>query len=407
MLPLSVILELRTGAEFCHERHSNISVLFSHVVDFDSITSSLSPNEVITLLNQIFSKFDQLTDEYGVYKVETIGDVYLVCAGLPQPRTDHANALAHVAVSMMESLPDFQSEERIAILDPVQLKIGIHSGPVIAGVVGMKYPRFRLMGDTVNTASRMSSTCHAGDIQLTPSAFHQLHPEEFIVQYRGLIDVKGKGRLKTYLVKGRVAKIDALCELKSGGTTRGGGNKEGMAHIVSSPAVHVEGTGVASYIAQPRTPNQGANGVKLLQPAATTHVAGIESGTPIAVVSDGSTPHAAHNNNNNVASSKQFSAGQVAKWTDGRGDSPVVGLPAAHNQQQHLGGSVRVTDDAAASGAAPISSSGVTVMETPTESIPRDWGIAAAAASAASSDAPAGAASSMPAPSPQAAVRER
>lgn len=103
----------------------------------------MSPNEVIGLLNQIFSRFDAITDEYGVYKVETIGDVYLVSAGVPEPRVDHANALAHVAVSMMEALPQFQSEERAL---PVQLKIGIHSGPVIAGVVGMKYPRFRLMG---------------------------------------------------------------------------------------------------------------------------------------------------------------------------------------------------------------------------------------------------------------------
>lgn len=131
MLPASVIAELRTGAEFMHERHSNISVLFSHICDFDEHTSSMSPAEVIGLLNRVFSRFDQITDEWGVYKVETIGDVYLISAGVPEPMLDHANALAHVAVSMMEALPEFQSEERLL---PVQLKIGIHSGPVIAGV---------------------------------------------------------------------------------------------------------------------------------------------------------------------------------------------------------------------------------------------------------------------------------
>ena len=99
-----------------------------------------------------------------------IGDVYLVSAGVPEPREDHATALAHVAVSMMEALPEFQSEDRQL---PVQLKVGIHSGPVIAGVVGMKYPRFRLMGDTVNVSARMSTTCNAGDIQVSPMTFHQ------------------------------------------------------------------------------------------------------------------------------------------------------------------------------------------------------------------------------------------
>jgi len=131
MLPASVIAELRSGAEFMHERHSNISVLFSHICDFDEHTSSMSPAEVIGLLNRVFSRFDQITDEWGVYKVETIGDVYLISAGVPEPMVDHANVLTHVAVSMMEALPEFQSEERLL---PVQLKIGIHSGPVIAGV---------------------------------------------------------------------------------------------------------------------------------------------------------------------------------------------------------------------------------------------------------------------------------
>jgi class 3 adenylate cyclase len=352
MLPLSVIQELRTGAEFCHERHSNISVLFSHICDFDAITSSATPNEVIGLLNQIFSRFDQLTDEYGVYKVETIGDVYLVSAGVPEPRPDHANALAHLAVSMMESLPEFQSEERAI---PVQLKIGIHSGPVIAGVVGLKYPRFRLMGDTVNTASRMSSTCHAGDIQVTPSAFHQLHPEEFIIQYRGLIPVKGKGKLKTYLIKGRVAKIDALCELKSATTGVIRTNKEGMAHIISSPAVHVEGTGEGMFIPGPRTPATPATPGVLLHNANAQHTTntkqmnGGHSDTllsPVAGINGNSLTPAATTRNYVVGGSKQFSQAQIAKWTDGSGDNntPVAGSNQTQLQQVH-GSSVRVTDD--------------------------------------------------------------
>ena len=201
-------------------------------------------------------------------------------AGVPEPRVDHANALAHVAVSMMEALPEFQSEERAL---PVQLKIGIHSGAVIAGVVGMKYPRFRLMGDTVNTASRMSSTCNAGDIQLTPMCFHQLHPDEFVVQYRGEIQVKGKGLMKTYLVRGRVAKPGMA-------TTAAATDQTASVRGLTSPGGAVAGA---------------SSGVGDLTGLQTIHA-------PNSVRSPAS-----------MLAGKTFSAAQIAQWTDGQGDQPA------------------------------------------------------------------------------------
>ena len=201
MLPLRVISELRTARAFVYERHSDVSVLFSHVHEFDHVTAELAARQVVELLNGLFSRFDLLTDLLGVYKVETIGDVYLVSGGVPDRLERHACVLALLALCMMEEMrllsDSLQDELRHLRL---RLRVGLHSGPVIAGVVGVKYPRFRLMGDTINTASRMSTTCQPSQIQLSRATFQQLS-DRFVCRYNGRINVKGKGQMETYLLR--------------------------------------------------------------------------------------------------------------------------------------------------------------------------------------------------------------
>ena len=203
MLPVRVISDLRDARGFVYEHHDTVTVLFSHIHEFDAHTATLEPKAVVELLNSLFSRFDHLTDCFGVYKVETIGDVYLVSGGVPDAMQKHASIVALLSLAMMEEMTKLSTS--LAQTDPqlgqrtLQLRIGIHSGSVIAGVVGMKYPRYRLMGDTVNTASRMSTTCSANDIQLSKATFERLGPE-FVCRYHGPTFIKGKGLMDTYLL---------------------------------------------------------------------------------------------------------------------------------------------------------------------------------------------------------------
>ena len=195
MLPVRVIAELRVAkSAFVYEYHRSVSVLFSHIHHFDQHTATLEATAVVELLNSLFSRFDHLTTVFGVYKVETIGDVYLVSGGVPDALEPHASILALLALAMMGETSRFLASRQL------QLRIGVHSGNVIAGVVGMKYPRYRLMGDTVNTASRMSTTCQANQIQISKPTFSLLSPD-FLCLYHGPRLIKGKGPMDTYLLK--------------------------------------------------------------------------------------------------------------------------------------------------------------------------------------------------------------
>ena len=256
MLPLSIIHKLRGGAEYVYEKYERVSVLFSHIDDFDLHTASMQPIQLVRTLNKLFSLFDALTDEHRVYKVETIGDVFLVSSGCPaeHARDDHASALCVLAVDMMAVVKAFKvrhdetrrtsirlmntvpqlfsrpsvsgslDDDRTGLSLPsnysssssssataasssrlshssLDLRIGINTGPVIAGVVGVKYPRYRLMGDTINTASRMSTTCERGEIQLSAATYGELNAADFVCQQRSRVEVKGKGLMQTYILK--------------------------------------------------------------------------------------------------------------------------------------------------------------------------------------------------------------
>lgn len=186
MLPLPVIEKLRLGAQFVFEYHGEITVLFSHLHDFDSHTAHLRPHDLIALLNHVFSRFDAITDQFGVYKVETIGDVYLISAGAPEPIHQHAAVCTRVALTMRQGMDEIRKAVTGTVIgqENIELQVGLHSGSVIAGVVGLKYPRYRLMGDTVNTASRMSTTCPPSHIQLSMATYQRL-PASFTCQCRG------------------------------------------------------------------------------------------------------------------------------------------------------------------------------------------------------------------------------
>ena len=230
MLPVRVIAELRHAkSAFVYEHHRSVSVLFSHIHQFDQHTATLEATAVVELLNDLFSRFDLLTDMFGVYKVETIGDVYLVSCGVPDALEPHASVCCLLALAMMEETSRLLASRRL------QLRIGVHSGDVIAGVVGMKYPRYRLMGDTVNTASRMSTTCDANQIQISRATFSLLSPD-FICEYYGLRTVKGKGPMQTYVLKDVTLPANIAAQRRSWSRAAEDDDKEPLYHSTPIPA---------------------------------------------------------------------------------------------------------------------------------------------------------------------------
>jgi class 3 adenylate cyclase len=159
-----------------------------------------SPEEVVRLLDEIVGAFDELVEEQGLEKIKTIGDAYMVAAGVPRTRDDHARAMAALALSMRDKLRSI-AVERDAELD---MRLGMHTGPVVAGVIGKSKIAYDLWGDTVNTASRMESHGEPGRIHLTEATVAALG-EEWLVEERGLVDVKGKGAMRTFWLVGRAS----------------------------------------------------------------------------------------------------------------------------------------------------------------------------------------------------------
>ena len=174
------------------------TILFADIVDFTPLASKLAPGDLVNLLSEIFSEFDQLAEEYELEKIKTIGDEYMVAGGLPVARPDHAEAIAEMALAMQDSIQRFQREDG----RPFQLRIGINTGPVIAGVIGMKKFIYDLWGDAVNVASRMEVQGQAGNIQVTAATYARLE-QIYLLEERGSIEVKGKGKMMTYWLRGR------------------------------------------------------------------------------------------------------------------------------------------------------------------------------------------------------------
>jgi adenylate cyclase len=170
-----------------------IIVLFADLVDFTKLSTKISPTQLVELLNSVFSKFDQLADHHQLEKIKTIGDAYMAVAGLPIPRADHVRAIADIALDMQQAIPPIARKND----QPLRLRIGIHTGPVVAGVIGIRRFTYDLWGDTVNVASRMESQGEPGRIQVTQAVYDRLK-NGYHFEERGTISIKGKGDMTTY-----------------------------------------------------------------------------------------------------------------------------------------------------------------------------------------------------------------
>ena len=199
ILPRSIADKLKASSATIADQFDAASILFADVVDFTPFSERMRPAEVVGILDHLFSHFDVLAERYGLEKIKTIGDCYMVAAGVPSPRTDHAEALAQMALDMREAM---RSEDEVGHLG-LELRIGINSGPVVAGVIGRKRFLYDLWGDAVNTASRMESQGTPGQIQVTRATYELLR-DDFVLERRGTVSVKGKGEMETwYLVEAR------------------------------------------------------------------------------------------------------------------------------------------------------------------------------------------------------------
>jgi adenylate cyclase len=195
ILPKDIASRLKRGEELIADNYESVSIMFVDLVDFTPLSATSDPKAMVTLLSEIFSYFDQLVEKYDVSKIETVGDSYVVAAGLPIPCEDHAALVTHLALDIRAYF------EQGVFLEgqPVHCRIGIHSGPIMAGVIERKKISYNIWGDTVNTASRMQSHGIPGQIQVSQFTY-QLIKDDFICEPRGTINVKGKGKMEVWLV---------------------------------------------------------------------------------------------------------------------------------------------------------------------------------------------------------------
>jgi len=197
ILPAAIAQQLKQEERTIADSFPEVTVMFADIVGFTELAAQTPAIELVEILNVIFSEFDQLTDEHGLEKIKTIGDAYMVVGGLPAAKPNHAEAIAAMALDMQDRITEFCSETGKAL----SIRIGINTGPVIAGIIGTKKFIYDLWGDTVNIASRMESHGIPGSIQVTEETYKRLK-NQYVFEDRGLISVKGKGEMNCYLLKG-------------------------------------------------------------------------------------------------------------------------------------------------------------------------------------------------------------
>ncbi len=199
MLPASIAARLKDPARnIIADKYDDASVLFADIAGFTERASTTAPADLVQFLNRLYNDFDALVDKYGLEKIKVSGDCYMVVSGVPWPRRDHVEALADLALDMADAVAGLQDPHG----RPVPLRIGLASGPVVAGVVGSRRFFYDVWGDAVNVASRMESTDTAGRIQVPQAVYERLKPN-FVLQERGSVDVKGKGVMRTWYLVGR------------------------------------------------------------------------------------------------------------------------------------------------------------------------------------------------------------
>jgi adenylate cyclase len=197
ILPRSIADRLKAETQPIADQIGSASILFADVVDFTPWSEQLPPAEVVGYLDRLFSHFDELAERHGLEKIKTIGDCYMVAAGVPEPRPDHARVLALMALDMLAAMRDEDDVGHHAL----ELRVGINSGPVVAGVIGRKRFLYDLWGDAVNTASRMESHGTPGRIQITRETY-ELLADDFACEPRGSIPIKGKGEIEAWYLVG-------------------------------------------------------------------------------------------------------------------------------------------------------------------------------------------------------------
>ncbi|MEQ8970613.1 MAG: adenylate/guanylate cyclase domain-containing protein [Coleofasciculus sp. C1-SOL-03] len=202
ILPQPIAKQLQHEPGLIAQKHEDVTILFADLVKFTQLAGQISPQELVSLLNRIVSTFDQLAQKHGLEKIKTIGDAYMVVGGLPTPQSNHADAIAQMALDMQQSLEQIN----IATGKNFRLRIGINTGVVIAGVIGTTKFSYDIWGDAVNIASRMESRGKPDKIQVTETTYQRLRDKYELVE-RGLIRVKGKGKMKTYWLMGKKSSI--------------------------------------------------------------------------------------------------------------------------------------------------------------------------------------------------------
>ena len=204
VLPKEIAPILKGGAKTIAEHFDSVSVLFADIVGSTPLFSELTPDEAVDWLNEVFTMFDGLVEKYGLEKIRTIGDNYMVASGVPVPRPDHAQAMGHLALDMIQGLKQVPARNGKRL----EFRVGINSGPLVAGVIGQSKFHYDLWGDTVNVASRMESHGEMGRVQVAQGTY-ELLKDEFECETRGLIPIKGKEEMETWFLVGRKSELDA------------------------------------------------------------------------------------------------------------------------------------------------------------------------------------------------------
>jgi class 3 adenylate cyclase len=199
ILPSPIADRLRAGETIIADRHDDVTLLFADIVGFTTLSNELTPNELVTMLNEIFGMTDELADDLGLEKIKTIGDAYLVAGGLNEKQADHTERVARMALRMVAGIESLAGE----LGKPVHCRFGIHCGPAVAGVIGKTKWIYDVWGDTVNMASRMESYGEPGRIHCSHAVYERL-AGSFRFESRGLVEIKGKGPLPTYFLLGPI-----------------------------------------------------------------------------------------------------------------------------------------------------------------------------------------------------------
>lgn len=199
VLPAPIAEKLKKQTGIIAERYDDVSVLFADLVGFTPLSATLRPAQLLELLNRVFSGFDVLVSDRGLEKIKTIGDAYMVAGGLPDPQPDHLARMAELALEMLESMEPFKSE-----YEALDLRVGLHAGSAIAGVIGIRKFIYDVWGDTVNTASRLESHGLPGRVHVSEVVYERLR-DRFEFESRGVVELKGKGPMSTYFLNAPAA----------------------------------------------------------------------------------------------------------------------------------------------------------------------------------------------------------